>query len=90
MPITVLPKFVKHAPCQEKVILAGEGKMLDTLPLIQCWPKDGGKFMPVEGSRPVWLGTVRFGSRVMPRASRAENYRIGCLAQIESSVADLF
>lgn len=52
--------------------------------------KDGGKLMPVEGSRPVWLGTVRFRSRVMPRASRAENYRIGCLAQIESSVADLF
>lgn len=41
----VLPKFVKHAPCQEKVILAGEGKMLDALPLIQCWPKDGGKFI---------------------------------------------
>jgi 4-hydroxy-3-polyprenylbenzoate decarboxylase len=42
----VLPKFVRHAPCQEKVILAGEGsKMLDALPLIQCWPKDGGKFI---------------------------------------------
>jgi 4-hydroxy-3-polyprenylbenzoate decarboxylase len=41
----VLPKFVKHAPCQEKVILADDGKMLDTLPLIQCWPKDGGKFI---------------------------------------------
>jgi len=41
----VLPKLVKRAPCQEKVILAGEGKMLDLLPLIQCWPKDGGKFI---------------------------------------------
>ncbi len=69
----VIPKFVKHAPCQEVVILAGEGKpnspsknskvngaspgnplleenrgqgkMLDQLPLIQCWPKDGGKFI---------------------------------------------
>jgi 4-hydroxy-3-polyprenylbenzoate decarboxylase len=41
----VLPKFVKHAPCQEKVILAGEGRMLEELPLIQCWPKDGGKFI---------------------------------------------
>jgi len=41
----VLPKFVKAAPCQEKVILVGEGKMLDQLPLIQCWPKDGGKFI---------------------------------------------
>ncbi len=41
----VLPKFVKHAPCQETVIMAGEGKMLDQLPLIQCWPKDGGRFI---------------------------------------------
>ena len=41
----VLPKFVKHAPCQEKTVLAGSGKMLDQLPLIQCWPKDGGKFI---------------------------------------------
>ena len=41
----VLPKFVKHAPCQEKVIRPGEGKVLDALPLLQCWPKDGGKFI---------------------------------------------
>ncbi len=41
----VLPKFVKHAPCQEAVIMAGERKMLDALPLIHCWPKDGGKFI---------------------------------------------
>ncbi len=41
----VLPKFVTHAPCQEKVILAGEGKMLNGLPIIQSWPKDGGKFI---------------------------------------------
>lgn len=41
----VLPKFVKHAPCQEKVILPGQGGMLGQLPLIQCWPKDGGKFI---------------------------------------------
>ncbi len=41
----VLPKFVKHAPCQEKVVMAGAGKLLDSLPLLQCWPKDGGKFI---------------------------------------------
>lgn len=41
----VLPKFVRHAPCQERVVLAGEGKILDALPVIQCWPKDGGKFI---------------------------------------------
>lgn len=41
----VLPKFVKHAPCQEKIVMAGEGRMLDSLPVVQCWPKDGGKFI---------------------------------------------
>lgn len=41
----VLPKMVKNAPCQETIICAGEGPMLDKLPVIQCWPKDGGKFI---------------------------------------------
>ena len=41
----VLPKFVRSAPCQEKIILAGEAKVLDGLPIIRCWPKDGGKFI---------------------------------------------
>jgi 4-hydroxy-3-polyprenylbenzoate decarboxylase len=39
------PKMVKNAPCQEVVIRAGEGPMLDKLPVIQCWPDDGGKFI---------------------------------------------
>lgn len=41
----VLPKIVSQAPCQERVIQAGEGKMLDQLPILQCWPRDGGKFI---------------------------------------------
>ncbi|MCI0597423.1 MAG: menaquinone biosynthesis decarboxylase, partial [candidate division Zixibacteria bacterium] len=39
------PRSVKNAPCQEVVIRAGEGAMLDKLPIIQCWPDDGGKFI---------------------------------------------
>lgn len=39
------PKTVKHALCQEVVIHAGEGPILDKLPIIQCWPGDGGKFI---------------------------------------------
>jgi len=39
------PKIVKSAPCQEIVIHAGKGPMLDKLPIIQCWPEDGGKFI---------------------------------------------
>nr|MBU9889892.1 menaquinone biosynthesis decarboxylase [Candidatus Omnitrophota bacterium] len=41
----VIPKAVKQAPCQEQVVMAGEGPMLDRLPILQCWPKDGGKFI---------------------------------------------
>jgi len=41
----VIPKMIKHAPCQEAVIRVGEGPILEKLPIIQCWPKDGGKFI---------------------------------------------
>jgi 4-hydroxy-3-polyprenylbenzoate decarboxylase len=38
-----LPKKVKTAPCQENVYT--KGPMLDRLPIIKCWPKDGGPFI---------------------------------------------
>lgn len=41
----IMPKRVGHAPCQEVVVRAGEGPILSKLPIIQCWPKDGGKFI---------------------------------------------
>jgi len=56
------PKMVSSAPCQEVVIT--EGEMLDKLPVIQCWPKDKGKFItlplviskdPVSGHRNVGM-----------------------------------
>ena len=37
------PKTVGSGACQEVVITSGP--MLDLLPVIQCWPKDGGKFI---------------------------------------------
>lgn len=37
------PKIVKDAPCQEVVITQGE--MLDKLPILKCWPQDGGPFI---------------------------------------------
>ena len=42
---SLAPKTVHHGPCQDIVIRAGEGPMLDKLPVIQCWPEDGGKFI---------------------------------------------
>lgn len=36
------PKIVKNAPCQEVVEMEPD---LDKLPILQCWPKDGGRFI---------------------------------------------
>ncbi|MBN1688670.1 MAG: menaquinone biosynthesis decarboxylase [Candidatus Omnitrophica bacterium] len=38
-------RLVKNAPCQEVVVKAGEGPILGKLPILQCWPEDGGKFI---------------------------------------------
>ena len=36
------PKYVKNAPCQEVVM---DEPNLDKLPILTCWPKDGGPFV---------------------------------------------
>ena len=38
-----MPRTVKSAPCQEKVYT--DGPMLDRLPIITCWPDDGGPYI---------------------------------------------
>src|SRR5204862_5716732 len=41
------PKHVKEAPCQEIVYTVGNGDdfSLGDLPILKCWPKDGGRFI---------------------------------------------
>ena len=41
------PKSVRDAPCQEVVhrIEDGDNFSLDELPILKCWPKDGGRFI---------------------------------------------
>src|SRR5215510_11807563 len=41
------PKSVRDAACQEVVheIGRGDGFSLRDLPILQCWPKDGGRFI---------------------------------------------
>ncbi|MBA2848484.1 4-hydroxy-3-polyprenylbenzoate decarboxylase [Thermosulfuriphilus ammonigenes] len=39
-----LPRIVKKAPCQE-IVLKGEEVDLDQLPILHCWPEDGGPFI---------------------------------------------
>ncbi len=41
---SVLPKKVRSAPCQQKVFAHG-GPLLDMLPILTCWPEDGGPFI---------------------------------------------
>lgn len=36
------PKYVKDAPCQEVIM---EEPNLDKIPILKCWPKDGGEFV---------------------------------------------
>jgi 4-hydroxy-3-polyprenylbenzoate decarboxylase len=41
--IGLRPKRVKNAPCQE--IVHTDDASLDTLPMLKCWPKDGGRYI---------------------------------------------
>lgn len=41
---SAFPKTVKSAPCQEIVHLGGDAS-LETLPILKCWPDDGGRFI---------------------------------------------
>ena len=36
------PKYVRNAPCQEVVM---ERPSLDKIPILKCWPQDGGKIL---------------------------------------------
>ncbi len=38
-----IPKKVKTAPCQENIYT--DGLLLDRLPVLKCWPHDGGPFI---------------------------------------------
>lgn len=39
------PKMVEKAPCQEIVITDLDRPILDKLPILKCWPGDGGPFI---------------------------------------------
>jgi 4-hydroxy-3-polyprenylbenzoate decarboxylase len=40
----MFPKIVKDGPCKERVLVDGKFSLLD-LPIIKCWPEDGGRFI---------------------------------------------
>lgn len=58
--INIPPKMVNYAPCQEVIITDMTKPVLDKLPILKCWPEDGGPFItlpvvitkdPVSGTR---------------------------------------
>jgi 4-hydroxy-3-polyprenylbenzoate decarboxylase len=57
-----LPKTVKRAPCQE-VVSVGEQVDLSQLPVLKCWPQDGGPFitLPVVITRSLETGRRNAG-----------------------------
>lgn len=57
------PAMVSRAPCQE-IVRTGDDLSLSALPILQCWPKDGGRYItlpqvitrdPVTGTRNVGM-----------------------------------
>ncbi len=43
-----LPKTTRHAPCQE-LVYTGDDASLDILPILKCWPDDGGPYITFAG-----------------------------------------
>ena len=70
------PKSVRDAPCQEVAheIEPGDGFSLRDLPILKCWPKDGGRFVtlpnvhtrdPETGARNVGInGAIAVGAYI--------------------------
>lgn len=94
--IGIGPKKVRRAPVQEVVF--AENPSLDTLPVLQCWPKDGGRFItlpqvisrdPNTGSRNVGMYRLQVvdGNTLLVHWQRhkggAEHERAARLAQKE-------
>ncbi|HLF04295.1 MAG TPA: UbiD family decarboxylase domain-containing protein, partial [Dehalococcoidia bacterium] len=57
------PKTVGRAPCQQ-VVLQGDAVDLFKLPILQCWPMDGGRFitLPLVITRDPQTGTQNYGT----------------------------
>lgn len=86
-----LPKLVKSGPCKE--VIVKEGPFLDKLPVLKCWPGDGGKFItlpmvftkdPETGRRNVGMYRLQVydgqttGMHWHIHHDGAENYRRTC------------
>jgi 4-hydroxy-3-polyprenylbenzoate decarboxylase len=57
------PKTVRNAPCQE-VVLQGEEVDLFQLPILKCWPQDGGRYitLPLVITKDPETGVQNYGT----------------------------
>ncbi len=91
------PKTVRNAPCQE-VFLQGDDVDLFDLPILKCWPLDGGRFitLPLVITRDPETGVQNYGTYRMQVYDRnttgmhwqthkvgARHYRLNQLGQGE-------
>jgi len=69
-----VPKKVKHAPCQETIYT--DGPLLDRLPVMKCWPHDGGHFitLPIVITKDIDTGIQNAG---MYRMQKYDNSTTG-------------
>lgn len=67
-----MPKKVKRAPCQER-IFDSNSELLDMLPILTCWPHDGGAFLtlPIVITRDPDSGIQNLGMYRMHKYDRA-------------------
>lgn len=56
------PKVIEKAPCQG-IVLRGDEVNLNEIPILKCWPKDGGKFitLPLVFTRDPETGNQNMG-----------------------------
>jgi 4-hydroxy-3-polyprenylbenzoate decarboxylase len=67
-----IPKKVKHGPCQDR-IFDSKSDLLDMLPIITCWPSDGGPFitLPIVITKDPETGIQNLGMYRMHKYDRA-------------------
>jgi 4-hydroxy-3-polyprenylbenzoate decarboxylase len=85
------PRIVRNAPCQD-VVLTGDDVNLDVMPVIKCWPMDGGRYItlplvvsrdPESGRRNIGIYRMQvFDSRTtgmhwQSHKHGAHHYRVG-------------
>ncbi|MCW2971853.1 MAG: menaquinone biosynthesis decarboxylase [Thermoleophilia bacterium] len=83
---SVPPKYVKRAPVQEVVHL-GEHVDLDQLPILTCWPEDGGRYvtLPLVFTKDQRTGMRNVG---MYRVQQYDKNTCGMHWQIHKDAAD--